>query len=221
VVTCPKFSKSKRRIRTRFLLLVLIALVCCRSAVLPARAAVVFTNVVSFDGTNGGFPASPLLQVGDGSFYGTSQGFFAPSRGTIFKLSPSVGLTNIGSFFQTNGDEPLGPLAQAGDGTIYGTTWFGGIANNGTIYRLPPNGNIETLVAFNGTNGSAPTGLILGPDGAFYGATGGGGIGFNSPSRGFGTIFRIDTNGVFETLFTFNGTNGSLSSRKKMAGYCF
>jgi uncharacterized repeat protein (TIGR03803 family) len=182
-----------------------LGLVLATWSVGPVRASVVFTNIMSFDGTNGNNSSGPLLQIEDGSFYGTSQGF--PGYGTVFNLSQSGVMKTAGSFCQTNGSDPGGPLVRTADGTIYGTTWLGGVANSGTIFRLSPDGAIETLMAFNGTNGSSPRGLILGPDGAFYGVTAGGGLN-GQQGGGFGTIFRIDTNGVFKTLVNFNGTNG-------------
>jgi uncharacterized repeat protein (TIGR03803 family) len=45
--------------------------------------------------------------------------------------------------------------------------------------------------------------LIQCLDGSLYGTTGGGGTGSN------GTVFRLTTNGVLTTHFSFNGTNGA------------
>jgi uncharacterized repeat protein (TIGR03803 family) len=46
--------------------------------------------------------------------------------------------------------------------------------------------------------------MIFGPDGNLYGTTTGGLF-----TGGFGTVFRITTNGVFTSLALFQGTNGS------------
>jgi uncharacterized repeat protein (TIGR03803 family) len=45
--------------------------------------------------------------------------------------------------------------------------------------------------------------LVEGGDGAFYGMTAGGG------SQGYGTVFRLTTNGEMTTLSSFAGTNGA------------
>ena len=64
------------------------------------------------------------------------------------------------------------------------------------------------LLSFSGTNGSFPganprDGLALGSDGELYGATENGG-----PADA-GTVFRVTTNGVFASLFSFGNTNGA------------
>jgi uncharacterized repeat protein (TIGR03803 family) len=48
--------------------------------------------------------------------------------------------------------------------------------------------------------------MIFGPDGNLYGTTTGGGLG--DTNTGFGTVFRITTNGIFTPLVLFRGTNG-------------
>ncbi len=110
----------------------------------------------------------------------------------------------------TNGNDPLGPIVQTPDGSIYGATWLG-TNNLGSIYRVSPAGVVESLLSFDGTNnGAGPSGMIMGPDGALYGTARFGGMGFNGAQfSGLGSIFRIDTNGNFSTVLTFNGTNGS------------
>jgi uncharacterized repeat protein (TIGR03803 family) len=71
----------------------------------------------------------------------------------------------------------------------------------------------KSFFQFNGTNGDYPTGLLMGPYGVLYGVTDSGGPGYTgngvNQSVGQGTIFRIDTNGTFATIFSFNGTNGA------------
>ena len=38
----------------------------------PLRAGVLFTNLLSFDGTNAALPEALLLEASDGNFYGTT-----------------------------------------------------------------------------------------------------------------------------------------------------
>lgn len=75
-------------------------------------------------------------------------------------------------------------------------------------FRVTTNGDLATLVYFNGTNGCLPCCLISGSDGNLYGATSAGGSNYVIMD-GFGTLFKVTTNGEFTTLVFFNGTNGS------------
>jgi len=87
-----------------------------------------------------------------------------------------------------DGSIPLGGMAIDATGTIYGVT-NGELGSHGTVYRLNPhNGGfvLNTLYTFTGGNdGSTPVTVIIGPDGALYGSTGGGG------QSGLGVIFRL------------------------------
>ncbi len=80
---------------------------------------------------------------------------------------------------------------------------------------MSADGTITTLFSFNGTNGCDPTGALLqAGDGSLYGTTYTGGSGFvggqiTSPLTGFGTVFRVTTNGAYSPLVLFNGTNGA------------
>jgi uncharacterized repeat protein (TIGR03803 family) len=67
---------------------------------------------------------------------------------------------------------------------------------------MTTNGLLTTLVSLNGRNGSYPlTKLLEVADGSFVGSTPGGGV-YNA-----GTIFQMWPNGIFRTVYSFNGTN--------------
>ncbi len=73
---------------------------------------------------------------------------------------------------------------------------------------IPPAGaqsgfTFSNLVTFSGANGLGPQNLVPGANGAFYGATYGGG------TNGYGEVFQIASNGTFTELFAFNGNNGA------------
>jgi uncharacterized repeat protein (TIGR03803 family) len=121
-----------------------------------------------------------------------------------------VTLTTLVSFNFTNGISPGGKnaLVQARDGNFYGMTVRGGALYNndpnqnyGTIFKMTPDGTLTTLVSFTGTNGpyfgGNPTALLQGRDGYLYGTT------YDlGPAQG-GTVFRVDTNGNFTSLYFF------------------
>jgi len=171
------------------------------------------TTLVNFDGSNGSGPGE-LVQGSDGNFYGTTgygrhgtNGGGTYGFGTAFEMTTNGALTTLLSFNNTNGRFPSG-LVQGTDGNFYGTTFGGGTNGSGTVFKLTPAGTLTTLFSFDrwGTNanGSSPyAALVQGKDGNFYGTAEFGGPYDN------GTVFRITTNGVLTTLFSFNGSNGS------------
>jgi len=81
----------------------------------------------------------------------------------------------------------------------------------GTLFRLSPEGDLQTLLFFDGVNGGDVCGpLVPGTDGYFYGiAYEGGTFTNNFVKIGFGTAFKVSTNGALTTLLSFDGTNGA------------
>jgi uncharacterized repeat protein (TIGR03803 family) len=176
---------------------------------LHARAGVTLVNLFAFNQTNGASPSAGLIQAKDGNFYGTTAFGGPPNQGTngtVFEITSSDVFTNLISFNGTNGAGPRAGLVQGADGSFYGTTYNGGSNNAGTVFQLTTNGTLTTLVtlAFSDGTGAYPiAGLIQGQDGNFYGTTAFGG------TNGYGTLFKVATNGTFATLVSFSNTNGN------------
>jgi uncharacterized repeat protein (TIGR03803 family) len=173
-----------------------------------------FTTLVSFNGTNGANPAANLVQGPNGNFYGTAPNGGANSNGTVFEISPDGSFfTNFYNFTGgSNGAGPVGPLILGAGGNFYGTTYGGGVSNWGTIFRLSTNGAFISLGMLSGTNGANPiVGLVQGADGSLYGAAKYGGPYTNTTQggNGYGTIFRLSTNGALTTPVLFADTNGA------------
>jgi len=115
------------------------------------------------------------------------------------------------NFTAQEGRSSLIGMIRAIDGNFYGTTASGGAFGCGSVYRTDQYGHFTTLYAFssNGIDGCGPlAGLIEANDGNFYGTTDGGGTGGNN-----GSIFRIDRNGNFLSILSFDGTNGRQPSK--------
>ncbi|MFZ0828694.1 MAG: choice-of-anchor tandem repeat GloVer-containing protein [Verrucomicrobiia bacterium] len=177
----------------------------------------VFTNLVSFTGTNGAYPgASPMSTLvwgTNGNLYGTTAYGGTNDYGSVFELAANGVFTSLISFTGTNvapiGASPYAGLLLGKDGNFYGATAFGGTndlsnGGDGTIFRMTPSGTLSTLVSFNTTNGAVPQAvLVQGTDGNYYGTT------FYGGSQGAGTIFKMTSGGALTTLFSFSNTNGA------------
>jgi uncharacterized repeat protein (TIGR03803 family) len=172
-----------------------------------------FTKLHDFNGTDGGYPVAALVAGPDGALYGSTmydgaaqppQGVFWPF-GTLFRVQTNGIFTKLHDFNGTDGDYPTVALVVGPDGALYGSTPVGGKYNWGTLFRLQTNGAFSNLYNFSGgADGSEPsTALVVGPDGAVYGTTQHGG------TNGYGTLFRVETNGTFTKLHDFNGANGA------------
>jgi len=174
----------------------------------------VLTTLVEFTGTAsniGSEPAAPLIQCGDGNFYGTTYQGGSNNYGTVFKITPAGTLTTLVEFTGNSGNyrgaEPFAGMVQDSAGNLYGTTTFGGVYNFGTVFRITPAGILTTLVEFTGTTGANKgllpyAALVRGSDGGFYGTTRRGGANNN------GTVFKMTSAGILTTLVDFTG-NGS------------
>lgn len=183
------------------------------------------TTLHNFKGDDGYDSQSGLLQASDGTLYGSTTGGGSDNLGTIFKITTEGVFASVHSFAGQDGATPWGQLIQAKDGNFYGTTTFGGVTpycpyyggnGCGTVFKISPSGTLSTIHKFcsqpNCTDGVSPgSGLIVGPDGNFYGTTTTGG---DTNPKGFcgvggcGTVFKITPAGVFTNLHDFNGNDG-------------
>ena len=187
------------------------------------QGAPAFTTLLSFNGTNGANPAAGLVQGADGNFYGTAPNGGPNSNGTVFAISPDGSIfTNFYSFTGgTNGAGPVGGLIVGTDGNFYGTTFSGGASNAGTVFQISPNGTLTQLAQLSVTNGANPdVALVQAPDGSFYGGTKYGGPYPNTTQggTGYGSIFRVATNGALTTPVLFDSTNGANPTALVLAG---
>lgn len=74
----------------------------------------------------------------------------------------------------------------------------------------------ESLLSFDGSNGEGPTfgPLVQGPDGAFYGTSVQGGV-------GYGTVFKINSEGTLTTIYNFCSQTGCADGRYPETGLMF
>lgn len=94
----------------------------------------------------------------------------------------------------TGGDDggtPYAGVTIGGSGTLYGTTYYGGMDGDGVVFELSCRASswtLNPLHSFAGypSDGSRPwAGVVIGPNGAIYGTTYGGG------NANDGTVFEL------------------------------
>jgi uncharacterized repeat protein (TIGR03803 family) len=175
-------------------------------AVFGAQGAVVLTTLYSFTGTNDCANPNGLVQGSDGNFYGVTW--------ALFRFATNGVLTSLDSF--TNGIDGVGVngLVQGSDGYFYGTTPSSGAYTNqsgqgyATVFKISTNGLLTSLNSFNDSDGAYPTAaLVQGSDGYLYGTASGGGNTNLDDGFGYGTLFKVTTNGTMTNLHSFTGGN--------------
>ena len=105
-----------------------------------------------------------------------------------------------------DGSSPCWSGVIADGSTLYGTTCSGGANNRGIIYSIDTDGsNFDIVWSFGASsNEASPEGGLTIADSTLYGMTHGYG------SSGYGTIFKIDTNGNgYSVLHSFSGSGVS------------
>ena len=181
-------------------------------SVFKVTSAGVLATLYSFTGgDDGATPDGGVVQGKDGNFYGTTayggtNDVDNGGDGTVFKMTAGGALTTLLSFNNTNGADPEAGVVQGADAILYGTTAGGGASGYGTVYRITTNGLFTPLISFTGANGAQPVaGLAQAADGNFYGTTPDNGAG--NILGGYGTVFKLGTNGVLSTLYIFGDNN--------------
>jgi uncharacterized repeat protein (TIGR03803 family) len=172
--------------------------------------------------TDGANPWAGLVQAANGDLYGTTWAggtdpFGGGYGGTVFKITPSGTLTTLYNFCSqsgcTDGEYIISGLVQATNGDFYGTASQGGADGNGTVFKITLSGTLTTLYSFCSqsgcTDGALPAaGLIQATNGDLYGTTEGGGVNYQGPPYGSGTIFKITPSGTLTTLYNFCSQSG-------------
>lgn len=176
-----------------------------------------FRNLYEFTADNDG--ANPIagLILSDGTLYGSTAGVTgqedtAGGNGTLFALTTNgIDFTNIYSFDHSDAAQPTSALISVGN-VLYGTTYTGGSGGTGAVYQINPDGTgyriIKSFSAFGydqvnfistNADGANPQAALVMSGCTLYGAT------YYGGSNGFGTIFSVNTNGSFNTLYSFTG----------------
>jgi uncharacterized repeat protein (TIGR03803 family) len=170
-----------------------------RANLANVAAAPTFERIETFGAPGlGAYPNTSLIQGTDGALYGTASQGGTFGFGTVFKMNPDgTGSIVIHNFDYSSGGYPNARLVQGMDGTLYGTAYYGGSGGAGIAFKLNTDGSgFTVLKSFdNGADGgSVYSWLLLGTDGALYGAAHQGG------TFGAGTLFKLNTDGSSFTV---------------------
>jgi uncharacterized repeat protein (TIGR03803 family) len=178
-----------------------------------------FTTLVNFgDGissvpsSSGAGPSGNLSLDASGTIYGTTAAGGEFAQGTVYSLTSSGTLTYLANFGDDYSDpnlvegagpqNPYGGVIRDASGTLYGTSFAGGGPNGfGTIFSLSSSGTVTVLLADQNILISPINSLILDASGTLYGTANG--------SNNNGVVFSLASDGTFNTLFSFDGTNGA------------
>lgn len=151
-----------------------------------------FQLLRNFNGGDGSVPAASLLEASDGRLYGITTNGGLAGRGAIFRMEKDGAHFTVLRSFRggtRDGANPASSLIEAIDGELYGVTSRGGFRDRGVVYRIGKDGlHYSTLHHFYDSDpggGRSTARLVQSADGAFYGATPGGG------DLGEGLIFRV------------------------------
>ena len=182
----------------------------------------VIHNFASLGNQDGANPSHALIGDGAGNLYGTTEngglpscltyGFFEPiltevgGCGTIFKLDSTGQEMSLHLFNAVpDGSSSRAPLIRDAAGNFYGTTFAGGLYGAGTVFKLDSTGKETILYNFRGsTDGANPwSGLVQDEAGNLYGTANHAG----GPCY-CGTVFKLDPQGNYTLLHTFDGSDG-------------
>ena len=148
----------------------------------------------------------PVVQGGDGKFYGNTFEIYSGGFSPMFQLefSKSTPASAIQSIFDLFVKQKLTSLVKGKDGKYYGTTLNGGVNNQGTLFQLDTSSAmpiytvLHKYIATDRDNFDIPTSLIQGDDGKLYGTT------QYSSSSTRGTLFQLDISGttpIYKVLY--------------------
>ncbi len=159
---------------------------------------------------------SAALAISGNTLYGTARGGGTYGLGTVFALSTTgSNFFKLHDFGANYGTDPVtGNHTNSGgafpetdlvysNGTLYGATEQGGSGGNGTIFKINTDGGGFTILHnFTNSDGGYPSThmVLIGTN--LFGTTFGGG---NGPGTGYGTVFRVNTDGKgFTNLYKFD-----------------
>lgn len=170
----------------------------------------VLTNFPAYNMPIDGLVEGPDEWLYGATYYYIGGGVGPPpghESGRVYKFSASGGFKTLQ--YVIDDARPQASPIKGNDGFLYGPVGPDSYSstNQSSIYRMTTNGATTNVFAFTLSNGWTPSSrLLLASDGSFCGICSGGG------AFGYGTIFRMSSNGTFTVLVQLNGTNGTMAN---------
>jgi uncharacterized repeat protein (TIGR03803 family) len=161
----------------------------------PARAQNGFTNLHSFDFTDGFSPYAGVTLSGS-TLYGTTERGGSAGGAAVYKINTDgSGFTNFLSFG--------GTAHTIGGVVVSGSTVFGVTLNPGIVFAVSTNGiGLITLHDFGTGGGSNPEATLTLGGSTLFGTTANG-----------DNLFQVSTGGTgFTNLYSFSATSGPLQT---------
>jgi uncharacterized repeat protein (TIGR03803 family) len=163
------------------------------------------TILHTFNGTDGIYPVSDVIEGTNGKFYGTTPYNNSDGPGTAYSVTSNGTFTTLHTFASSEGSNIDAGLVQGTDGNFYGVAQTGGayscygVPGCGTIFKMTPSGTVTVLHNFDGSDGSRPSQpLVQASDGNFYGAS------FNGGAYDAGVVFKITPSGTYTVLHSLD-----------------
>jgi len=145
---------------------------------------------------------TPTLTKKGNIFFISGTFKYSINENAIYKFDTSNKCRAYFAFSNTlKGMNATGGLIESANGKLYGMTMKGGLNNKGVIYSIDQKDSTQFLkhFDFNNTSGFEPVGELVEDANHFlWGTTSKGG------EYGFGSVFKIDTNGVYTKLVDFD-----------------
>jgi uncharacterized repeat protein (TIGR03803 family) len=163
------------------------------------------TVLYSFaDGSDGRNPTWSVIRDYKGNLYGTTQYGGGGNCGTLFEFTRKGVFKLLHTLTNSEGCFPRKGVIRDASGNLFGTAEMGG-QGFGTVFKYAADGTFTVLHKFtnDGSDGGTPGALTL-HKGNLYGVTAqGGGLSY----YGDGALFEVSSDGQFEVLYDFDGTN--------------
>ncbi len=114
------------------------------------------TKLVDFNGTNGAYPKTDLMQASNGKLYGMTYEGGVYNAGVIFEYDIVNNTHTVLYSFDggVNGSNPKGSFMESSNGKLYAYNSFGGAFNKGVVFEYDfVNDVVTKKLDFDGVNG--------------------------------------------------------------------